>query len=75
MKPFDLSGAVPGEGYQIDSWTGTSNDSSTGNTNSLVMPNEADEVKVNYVELPPAASGMFKMTIPGDWVFRFVCSY
>ena len=68
-EAIDLSGAVPDEGYQIDSWTGTSDDSSTGDTNSLVMPDEAHEVKVNYVEIPPEPSGMFKMTIPGNGYF------
>ena len=68
-EAIDLSGAIPDEGYQIDSWTGTSDDNSTGDTNSLVMPDEAHEVKVNYVEIPPEPSGMFKMTIPGNGYF------
>lgn len=33
-----LSGAAPDSGWQISSWTGTSNNSSTADTNSLTMP-------------------------------------
>ena len=47
-----LSGAVPTSGWQIGSWTGTSNDSSTANTNTLSMPASAHTAAVNYTQIP-----------------------
>jgi hypothetical protein len=49
-EPITLSGAVPASGWSIDGWTGTSDDSSTGSTNSLTMGNEAQQVLVRYVD-------------------------
>jgi hypothetical protein len=43
-----LSGAVPATGWQIGSWTGTANDSSTAGINSLTMPAGAHSALVNY---------------------------
>ncbi len=45
-----LSGAAPATGWRIGSWTGTSNDSSTVSSNSLVMPSGAHSAGVNYVQ-------------------------
>ncbi len=47
-----LSGAVPDAGWQIFGWTGTSNDSSTGNTNTLTMPAGTRTATVIYTEIP-----------------------
>ena len=47
-----LSGASPASGWQISSWTGTANDTSTVNTNTLTMPVGAHSAVVNYVEPP-----------------------
>jgi uncharacterized repeat protein (TIGR02543 family) len=46
-----LSGAVPSTGWQISSWTGTTTDSSTAATNSLIMPANAHTVSVNYTQI------------------------
>jgi len=43
-----LSGATPDSGWQIASWYGTSNNTSTANTNSLTMPANALSAGVNY---------------------------
>ena len=45
-----LSGAVPTSGWQISSWTGTSNDSSTASTNSVTMPASVHTAAVNYIQ-------------------------
>jgi len=47
-----LSGAVPDGGYAISGWTGTSNDASTADNNSLIMPASAHAVSVIYSLLP-----------------------
>ena len=41
-------------GWQIDSWTGTSNNSSTASTNTLTMPASAHSASVIYEEIPPS---------------------
>ena len=50
---ISLSGAVPDSGWSISGWTGTSNNSSTGSTNSLVMPAANHAASVIYTEIPP----------------------
>jgi hypothetical protein len=50
---INLSSAVPSSGYEIDSWYGTSNDTSTADTNSLVMPPSNHAAGVNYEETTP----------------------
>ena len=45
-----LSGAVPSTGWSITGWTGTSNNSSTAATNSLVMPASAHTAGVEYAD-------------------------
>ncbi len=47
-----LSGAVPAAGWQIGSWSGTVNDSSTASANSVTMPASAHAAAVNYVQPP-----------------------
>nr|GAP19065.1 protein containing VCBS repeat [Levilinea saccharolytica] len=47
-----LSGAVPTSGWQISGWTGTANNASTANTNTLVMPAADHTVSVQYSEIP-----------------------
>ena len=48
---IDLSGAVPDGGWEISGWSGTDNDSSTENTNTLIMPSSAHSAEVNYSEV------------------------
>lgn len=54
-----LSGAVPVSGWQISGWTGTANNASTANTNTLVMPAADHTASVQYGEIssntPPFA--------------------
>ena len=45
---ISLSGAVPTSGWQISSWTGTNNDTSTANINTITMPAHAHSASVNY---------------------------
>ena len=42
--------AQPDPSYQVSSWSGTSNDSSTSINNSVTMPNANHTVSVTYVE-------------------------
>ena len=56
-QAIQLSDAVPVSGWQISSWTGTANDSSTASTNSLTMPAGTHSAGVNYVETQPTISG------------------
>jgi hypothetical protein len=50
---ISLSGAAPSAGWQIGSWTGTNNNSSTASTNTVTMPASAHTANVNYTEIPP----------------------
>ena len=50
---ISLSGAIPDTGWAIAGWTGTVNDSSTADTNSLTMPAAAHTAKVNYIDATP----------------------
>jgi hypothetical protein len=56
---IDLSGATPDAGWQISGWTGTSQDNSTADTNSLTMPAGARAAGVVYEvsTYPSAVSG------------------
>jgi hypothetical protein len=56
-QAVQLSNAVPVSGWQIDSWTGTANDSSMSSTNSLIMPAATHSAGVNYIETQPTISG------------------
>ena len=51
-ESISLSDAVPDMDWQISSWTGTANDSSTADTNSLTMPASAHTASVNYTIIP-----------------------
>lgn len=51
---IDLT-AVAASGWNIGNWSGTQNDTSTSETNSLVMPASSHAVTVNYVQ--PGAGG------------------
>lgn len=44
--------ANPGDGWQVGSWSGTSNNGSNGTSNSLVMPAANWQVTVNYARCP-----------------------
>ena len=55
-ESINLSEAVPSSGYQIGGWTGTADDSSTANTNSLTMPAAAHTAKVNYIDTARAGA-------------------
>jgi len=50
---ISLSGAVPASGWQISSWTGTTSDSSTANTNAVSMPSSNHTASVVYTQIPP----------------------
>ena len=45
---INLSGAVPADGWHIVSWYGPEADSSTGNTNVVIMPEGDTEVGIDY---------------------------
>ena len=47
-EAITLSGAIPTAGYQIDSWTGTADDTSKAATNIVSMPAANHTVQVNY---------------------------
>jgi uncharacterized repeat protein (TIGR02543 family) len=47
-ESISLSGANPATGYEISSWNGTSNNSSTSSSNSLNMPSGDHTVSVDY---------------------------
>src|SRR5690606_948891 len=48
-----LSGAVPDEDWKINGWTGTTNNSSIANTNTVTMPASAHTATVIYGEAFP----------------------
>jgi len=60
----ELSGAVPDTGWQIGSWSGTGDDSSTSDTNWLLMPAAAHSASVNYTLIPLAAIEVVKTADP-----------
>ncbi len=45
--------AAPGEGFRVDGWSGTDDDSSTDETNTVVMPSAEHLVEVHYSSVPP----------------------
>ena len=47
---ISLSGAVPAAEWFIGTWSGTDNDSSNANTNTVTMPGADHTVAVNYAE-------------------------
>lgn len=46
--------ASPSSGWNVSSWTGTDNDSSTSATNSMSMPSSNRTVSVAYSQIPPS---------------------
>ena len=46
--------AAPASGWQVGSWTGTDNNSSTATTNTVTMPAAARAASVVYTEIPPS---------------------
>jgi len=42
--------ADPANGWRVGSWTGTNNNSSTANTNTVTMPASTHTARVNYVQ-------------------------
>ncbi len=51
---ISLSGAVPGSGWEIESWTGTINNASSSSTNTVTMPASAHTAGVNYILSGPS---------------------
>ena len=49
-ESISLSGATSDTGWHVASWSGTSNDSSTDTTNSLIMPAATKAVSVSYAK-------------------------
>ena len=45
--------ASPSSGYQVSGWSGTNDDGSTSNTNSVTMPPNNHTVTVYYSAIPP----------------------
>ncbi|WP_162844817.1 tandem-95 repeat protein, partial [Pelolinea submarina] len=48
---ISLSGALPDENWEISGWTGTEDDTSTADSNTLIMPAEERAVSVVYSEI------------------------
>jgi hypothetical protein len=56
--------AAPSSGWTVGSWTGTSDDASTSDTNSLVMPASSHTVTVNYIQAAPNPLTIDTTTVP-----------
>jgi Divergent InlB B-repeat domain/Peptidase_C39 like family/Fibronectin type III domain len=52
-ETISLSGATPDAGWEISGWTGTDNNSSTADNNTVTMPASAHSAGVTYTEIPP----------------------
>ena len=52
-----LSGATPDAGWQIGSWSGAANNTSTANSNTVIMPATDHTATVNYSETPVTGPG------------------
>jgi hypothetical protein len=46
--------ASPSAGWNVGSWSGTTNNGSTSTANTVTMPSASQTVTVNYVQPPPA---------------------
>jgi uncharacterized repeat protein (TIGR02543 family) len=53
-ESITLSGAAPDEGWQIGGWAGTTDDASTADANTVLMPADDHSVSVTYTEIPAA---------------------
>ncbi len=56
--------ASPAGGWTVGSWTGTSDDTSTSDTNNLVMPAASHTVTVDYVQTAPNPLTIVTSTLP-----------
>lgn len=56
--------AAPASGWSVGSWSGTADDPSTSDTNSLVMPAAAHSVTVNYVQSTPGPLTITTTSLP-----------
>jgi hypothetical protein len=56
--------ATPASGWTVGSWTGTADDPSTSDANSLVMPTSAHSVSVNYIQSAPTPLTIVTPTLP-----------
>ncbi len=73
-ESISLTGAAPASGWQISSWTGTSNDASTAGNNSVTMPAAAHVVMVTYTPIcyiltlthTPAIGGTNPTAVPAN---------
>ncbi len=74
---INLSGATPDSGWKIDSWYGTSNNTSTASTNSLTMPASALSAGVNYTVIPSAGlvCESFNTFTPGSTIGTYTGWY
>jgi hypothetical protein len=52
-ESISLSGATPDEGWQMNGWTGTTDDINTADTHMIMMPAEDLTVSVIYTEILP----------------------
>ncbi len=70
-----LSRAVPDSGWEISGWSGTDDDFSTANSNTLTMPANTHSTSVAYSEYtppPPVGSGTYEnenvnVSYTGSW--------
>jgi hypothetical protein len=65
-----LSAAVPVAGWQIASWTGTNNDSSTAATNTVSMPASPHTAKVNYLQIPRTKQTFTSTASQDGWILE-----
>lgn len=56
-ETITLSGATPDQGWQIGSWSGTTNNASTATSNSVLLSASDQQASVNYSEIPIAGPG------------------
>ncbi len=56
--------AAPASGFTVGSWTGTADDTSTADTNSLVMPAASHAVTVNYLQTAPNPLTIVTSSLP-----------
>ena len=64
-QPINLSGAVADAGWQIAGWFGTSNNTSTANTNSLTMPASNHAAGVDYSASSSGTTVTFQEGVSG----------
>ena len=69
--------AAPDTGWQVDSWTGTTNNTSTSTTNTVFMPVSAHAASVTYVVAPPSTltCESFNAFTPGSTIGTYTGWY